>query len=243
MSAYFCLNMVSAPRRGAWSRGKTAGRFCANQPVTPARVAHCRKRYWASGIVLAAYQGSGTWLHGNLDCWSQPLWSVFVRRPLPRGLEARVVPARARAAPVVRVVPAVRVRRGRTVLVRTVPAPTALTAPARSVGPAPCSEKMPLPERPAPPKRQAPRVRAVRLIRAARLKGSPIIWLRAGLAGESDRFGFEIVVCSDVWRGRAIFGGVEWWTHKGSNLGPLPCEGNALPLSYASGISNSAAGA
>src|SRR6267154_523599 len=29
----------------------------------------------------------------------------------------------------------------------------------------------------------------------------------------------------------------EWWTHKGSNLGPLPCEGNALPLSYASGIS------
>ena len=24
--------------------------------------------------------------------------------------------------------------------------------------------------------------------------------------------------------------------HKGSNLGPLPCEGNALPLSYASGI-------
>ncbi len=27
----------------------------------------------------------------------------------------------------------------------------------------------------------------------------------------------------------------EWWTHKGSNLGPLPCEGNALPLSYASG--------
>src|SRR5262245_11088272 len=29
---------------------------------------------------------------------------------------------------------------------------------------------------------------------------------------------------------------VYWWTHKGSNLGPLPCEGNALPLSYASGI-------
>src|SRR4051794_31165246 len=29
-----------------------------------------------------------------------------------------------------------------------------------------------------------------------------------------------------------------WWTHKGSNLGPLPCEGNALPLSYASGIGN-----
>jgi hypothetical protein len=25
----------------------------------------------------------------------------------------------------------------------------------------------------------------------------------------------------------------EWWAHKGSNLGPLPCEGNALPLSYA----------
>jgi hypothetical protein len=31
--------------------------------------------------------------------------------------------------------------------------------------------------------------------------------------------------------------GLFWWTHKGSNLGPLPCEGNALPLSYASGIS------
>jgi hypothetical protein len=29
---------------------------------------------------------------------------------------------------------------------------------------------------------------------------------------------------------------MRWWTHKGSNLGPLPCEGNALPLSYASGI-------
>src|SRR6266436_1108324 len=28
----------------------------------------------------------------------------------------------------------------------------------------------------------------------------------------------------------------EWWAHKGSNLGPLPCEGNALPLSYAPGI-------
>ena len=30
-------------------------------------------------------------------------------------------------------------------------------------------------------------------------------------------------------------GRIKWWTHKGSNLGPLPCEGNALPLSYASG--------
>src|ERR1700761_5236963 len=29
--------------------------------------------------------------------------------------------------------------------------------------------------------------------------------------------------------------GVNWWAHKGSNLGPLPCEGNALPLSYAPG--------
>ena len=27
----------------------------------------------------------------------------------------------------------------------------------------------------------------------------------------------------------------KWWAHKGSNLGPLPCEGNALPLSYAPG--------
>lgn len=24
-----------------------------------------------------------------------------------------------------------------------------------------------------------------------------------------------------------------WWAHEGSNLGPFPCEGNALPLSYA----------
>jgi hypothetical protein len=30
--------------------------------------------------------------------------------------------------------------------------------------------------------------------------------------------------------------GFRWWAHKGSNLGPLPCEGNALPLSYAPGI-------
>src|ERR1700676_4356495 len=30
--------------------------------------------------------------------------------------------------------------------------------------------------------------------------------------------------------------GFVWWAHKGSNLGPLPCEGNALPLSYAPGI-------
>jgi hypothetical protein len=30
--------------------------------------------------------------------------------------------------------------------------------------------------------------------------------------------------------------GLIWWAHKGSNLGPLPCEGNALPLSYAPGI-------
>src|SRR5580692_3309614 len=30
--------------------------------------------------------------------------------------------------------------------------------------------------------------------------------------------------------------GFLWWAHKGSNLGPLPCEGNALPLSYAPGI-------
>jgi hypothetical protein len=29
--------------------------------------------------------------------------------------------------------------------------------------------------------------------------------------------------------------GEAWWAHKGSNLGPLPCEGNALPLSYAPG--------
>jgi hypothetical protein len=36
---------------------------------------------------------------------------------------------------------------------------------------------------------------------------------------------------------KPLFIGLSWWTHKGSNLGPLPCEGNALPLSYASGIS------
>src|SRR6478609_1821555 len=38
-------------------------------------------------------------------------------------------------------------------------------------------------------------------------------------------------------RKKPLFHGLNWWTHKGSNLGPLPCEGNALPLSYASGIS------
>ena len=35
---------------------------------------------------------------------------------------------------------------------------------------------------------------------------------------------------------KPLFPRLFWWTHKGSNLGPLPCEGNALPLSYASGI-------
>ncbi len=25
----------------------------------------------------------------------------------------------------------------------------------------------------------------------------------------------------------------DWWAHQGSNLGPLPCQGSALPLSYA----------
>ena len=34
---------------------------------------------------------------------------------------------------------------------------------------------------------------------------------------------------------KLLITGTNWWTHKGSNLGPLPCEGNALPLSYASG--------
>ena len=34
----------------------------------------------------------------------------------------------------------------------------------------------------------------------------------------------------------------EWWAHKGSNLGPLPCEGNALPLSYAPGTIMQTAG-
>ena len=33
-----------------------------------------------------------------------------------------------------------------------------------------------------------------------------------------------------------------WWAHKGSNLGPLPCEGNALPLSYAPGTIMQTAG-
>jgi hypothetical protein len=35
---------------------------------------------------------------------------------------------------------------------------------------------------------------------------------------------------------KPLFTGPLWWAHKGSNLGPLPCEGNALPLSYAPGI-------
>ncbi len=34
------------------------------------------------------------------------------------------------------------------------------------------------------------------------------------------------------WFDRASPGLFEW-EHKGSNLGPLPCEGSALPLSYA----------
>jgi hypothetical protein len=39
------------------------------------------------------------------------------------------------------------------------------------------------------------------------------------------------------WAGSAMQSpkGEAWWAHKGSNLGPLPCEGNALPLSYAPG--------
>src|SRR6185437_4117195 len=41
---------------------------------------------------------------------------------------------------------------------------------------------------------------------------------------------------SRVWRTRHVtVRRAEWWAHKGSNLGPLPCEGNALPLSYAPG--------
>ena len=38
-----------------------------------------------------------------------------------------------------------------------------------------------------------------------------------------------------AWLGHAKPFGEAWWAHKGSNLGPLPCEGNALPLSYAPG--------
>ena len=34
---------------------------------------------------------------------------------------------------------------------------------------------------------------------------------------------------------KSLNSGLKWWAHKGSNLGPLPCEGNALPLSYAPG--------
>src|SRR6476620_7985686 len=38
-----------------------------------------------------------------------------------------------------------------------------------------------------------------------------------------------------MWLRHAKPLGEAWWAHKGSNLGPLPCEGNALPLSYAPG--------
>jgi hypothetical protein len=47
---------------------------------------------------------------------------------------------------------------------------------------------------------------------------------RIGAAGRA-----RVHQIASEWAGK-------WWTHKGSNLGPLPCEGNALPLSYASGI-------
>ena len=43
----------------------------------------------------------------------------------------------------------------------------------------------------------------------------------------------------ELWDGRTSAVSrkrLKWWAHKGSNLGPLPCEGNALPLSYAPGI-------
>jgi hypothetical protein len=57
--------------------------------------------------------------------------------------------------------------------------------------------------------------------------------LRFGCSGVS-RNDFCVAFAT---RTRGIrFYGWSWWTHKGSNLGPLPCEGNALPLSYASGI-------
>jgi hypothetical protein len=53
--------------------------------------------------------------------------------------------------------------------------------------------------------------------------------------GRRDRFSREKKKPTKQW--------LSWWTHKGSNLGPLPCEGNALPLSYASGILGGATGA
>lgn len=45
-----------------------------------------------------------------------------------------------------------------------------------------------------------------------------------------------------AWLRHAKPFGEAWWAHKGSNLGPLPCEGNALPLSYAPGTIMQAAG-
>ena len=48
-------------------------------------------------------------------------------------------------------------------------------------------------------------------------------------------FGPEAIPREDRSRKNSINKGLRWWAHKGSNLGPLPCEGNALPLSYAPG--------
>jgi hypothetical protein len=41
-------------------------------------------------------------------------------------------------------------------------------------------------------------------------------------------FRIELPIDFLGWLEKANKSGLFWWTHKGSNLGPLPCEGNAL---------------
>ena len=61
------------------------------------------------------------------------------------------------------------------------------------------------------------------------LPGPSSLTLRSSYAGHASPFGLLRGCATRSPKGEA------WWAHKGSNLGPLPCEGNALPLSYAPG--------
>jgi hypothetical protein len=87
-----------------------------------------------------------------------------------------------------------------------------------------------------------------------RRQGQRGLLIGVGIAQQRVRAGHGGAICSTAPRASApvvprLFWGTppgnqfpkslivraQWWAHKGSNLGPLPCEGNALPLSYAPG--------
>jgi hypothetical protein len=87
-----------------------------------------------------------------------------------------------------------------------------------------------------------------------RRQGQRGLLIGVGIAQQRARAGHGGAICSTAPRASApvvprLFWGTppgnqfpkslivraQWWAHKGSNLGPLPCEGNALPLSYAPG--------